>query len=390
MTSGLRAAAEHFLRAAVGPVAIEPAALERATGLVRDFLAGAVDGDALRAALGGATTRAHQARPQTVALLQLLGVLTPAEGNLSLLGLGTALRPFTRQVKAAAADDSVKAIAVVVDSPGGLLGMVPEAAAAMRAARQRKPVVVAVAGLNASAAYWITAGGSRMTATPSASVGAVGVFCVRPSIVRQLDQEGIDVAVFSAGKYKTEGLEVVPLTNAERSATQARVDEAYRAVRGGRRGGPIGARREGTGLVRPGPHRQRGRGAPARHDRRGRRGRRHNRPGGRGAGAHGGIRRAARGPHGPAARRRPGALGAGGARAASPRAGESGRTRPHVELDDDKGRSTRPRINARSPSGPRDDTGQDRTHPPAHATRPLETEALSARRLTEDGTWLHD
>ena len=145
----------------------------------------------------------------------------------SLLGLGTALRPFTRQVKAAAADDSVKAIAVVVDSPGGLLGMVPEAAAAMRAARQRKPVVVAVAGLNASAVYWITAGGSRMTATPSASVGAVGVFCVRPSIVRQLDQEGIDVAVFSAGKYKTEGLEVVPLTNAERSATQARVDEAY-------------------------------------------------------------------------------------------------------------------------------------------------------------------
>jgi signal peptide peptidase SppA len=97
----------------------------------------------------------------------------------------------------------------------------------MRAARSRKPVIAAVAGLNASAAYWVTAGASAIYGTPSALIGSIGVYTVRASIARQLEREGVDVEVFSAGRFKAEDLPVLPVTDPERKATQARVDETY-------------------------------------------------------------------------------------------------------------------------------------------------------------------
>jgi signal peptide peptidase SppA len=126
-----------------------------------------------------------------------------------------------------AADASVKAIVLLVDSPGGYTGMVPETAALLRQIRAQKPIVAAVTGMNASAAYWVTSNATAIDATTSALVGSIGVYAIRPSIARQLQADGVDVEVISAGRYKAEGNIALPMTDAERQATQARVDEAY-------------------------------------------------------------------------------------------------------------------------------------------------------------------
>jgi signal peptide peptidase SppA len=200
----------------------------RCRELLQAFSKRAIDRDGLAAALTSERVPAPPASaPSGLAILSLIGVLMPGPSIFSMLGFGTNTRRFQQQLTAAMIDPTIKAIAVVVDSPGGSIRLIPEAAAAMRQVRTRKPVVVSVAGMAASAAYWIAAGASVIEATPSASVGAIGILAERVSVTRQLEQEGVDVHVISAGKFKGEGHPATPMTDAEGASLQRRVDAAY-------------------------------------------------------------------------------------------------------------------------------------------------------------------
>lgn len=227
--SSLQAAAGRFLTSS-GPMAWESESRQRLEALVGQFQAKQLGSAGLEAALAGerGALPALARSKTTTALLQLSGVLMPNESIFSLLGFGTSVRGFMRELTAAGVDRAVKAIAIVVDSPGGSIRMLPEAAALMRATRRLKPVVVSVAGMNASGAYWLTAGASAIEATPSASIGAIGVVTQRASIVKLLEREGVDIEVFSAGKFKAEGHEATKVTDVERKAKQAEVNAAYR------------------------------------------------------------------------------------------------------------------------------------------------------------------
>lgn len=223
----LRVAAADML-STTGQVAWEPEHRERALSLIRQFAEGHLDALAVRATFGTSSRDVGgDQRAKGVAVVPLTGVLTPSASIFSMLSCGTSLQAFGQQVRAAAADASVKTIVVLTDSPGGYVGLVPETAALLRQARAQKPVLAVVAGLAASAAYWITANATAIEATPSAQVGAIGVYTVRASFARQLERDGVDVDVISAGRYKAEGLPMTQMTEAERQATQARVDESY-------------------------------------------------------------------------------------------------------------------------------------------------------------------
>lgn len=221
----LRALATNLLSERV--LALEPATKDRVTLLLQMFAAGAISTTDLRAALGGPASGPSGAAPRSVAVIPLTGLLEPSDGLFSFLGLGTNVRGFIRQLNAAAAMRSITAIVALVDSPGGMIGMVPEAARAMRQARATKPVIAAVSGTAASAAYWIAANATKVRATQSGRVGAIGVFAQRVSLARALAEKGIDVTTISAGKFKAEGLPETPMTDVERQALQASVDEAY-------------------------------------------------------------------------------------------------------------------------------------------------------------------
>lgn len=203
---------------------------------------GASDATGLQAAFSTSERQAPVRGQKHVAVLSLVGVLTPDQSLFTMLGMGTSLRAFSAQLAEATVDSSIRAIAVVIDSPGGLVGMAQEVAAQMRAARAAKPVLALVQGMNASAAYWITANASSIEATPSALVGSIGVYGVRASIAKQLEREGVDIEVFSAGRFKTEGLPVLPVTEDERRHQRAHVEETYgqfvNDVAAGRRVGP--------------------------------------------------------------------------------------------------------------------------------------------------------
>ena len=173
-----------------------------------------------------------------VAVMGLYGTIMP-RGNLwTQLGIGTALDAWGRELRALADDQSVKAIVLDVNSPGGSVYGLLEAAEDMAYARERKPVVAVANPLMASAAYWIGSQATEVVSTPSGESGNIGVIYVHATYARALEEDGVDVTVFTAGDFKGEGHPALPLDDEARDAIQAQVDRMYgdfvRAVADGR------------------------------------------------------------------------------------------------------------------------------------------------------------
>jgi signal peptide peptidase SppA len=181
------------------------------------------DGDS-EAAPVGQPSRAKGA----VAVVPIQGVITPRPGLLgALLGIDGSLQRIRRGLAEALADESVGAIVLDVDSPGGAVDGVPEAAFEIRQARDRKPIVAAANTQMGSAAYWLASQASEISVTPSGEAGSIGVFAAHQDISGRLEQMGVDVTLISAGRHKTEGNPYEPLSETARDAIQSEVDAFY-------------------------------------------------------------------------------------------------------------------------------------------------------------------
>ena len=71
---------------------------------------------------------------------------------------------------------SIKALAVIIDSPGGYVTAIKETAEAINALGAEKPVLFYTPQLCASAGYWLAASGNAIHAAPFADVGSIGVY----------------------------------------------------------------------------------------------------------------------------------------------------------------------------------------------------------------------
>lgn len=166
-------------------------------------------------------------RAGTVAVVPVRGLISHHPTLLSLFGLGASAERLAGMVRAAVSDPDVSAVVLDIDSPGGTVGGIEEAASAIYALRGRKPTVAVANSLMASAAYWLGTAADEVVVTPSGEVGSIGVFAAHVDLSRALDQAGVRVSLVSAGRYKTEGNEFEPLSDEARAAIQARVDDYY-------------------------------------------------------------------------------------------------------------------------------------------------------------------
>jgi signal peptide peptidase SppA len=194
-----------------------PAALER--------LSARTAAPAPRAARRASGTRTGGA----VAVIPLTGVITPRGSLFSMLfGFGGGgLVDFRDSFREAVNSPDVSAVVLDVDSPGGLIDLVPETAAEIRDARGEKPIVAVANTMAASAAYWIAAQADEVVVTPSGDVGSVGVYMVHEDWSEFNAKQGILPTYISAGRYKTEGNPDEPLDDDARAEWQSEVDELY-------------------------------------------------------------------------------------------------------------------------------------------------------------------
>lgn len=200
---------------------------------IADFLAMQAEGNKLDAAEIEARiapqTAASVARQEgTIAIVPLRGIISPRASIVpnSSSGGGTTAEVFASQISRFGADETVKAIVVDADTPGGNVLLVDEAAAAIAAVRGSKPIVVQVSGSLASAGYWVASAADEIILSPSSQAGAIGVRTAYDDMTAAMEKQGVAREIFSAGKYKGEGL-LGPLSDETRSYMQSRVDDYY-------------------------------------------------------------------------------------------------------------------------------------------------------------------
>ena len=100
----------------------------------------------------------------------------------------------------AAADKSIKAVVLRVDSPGGS-GLASDIIwHAVEAANQKKPVVVSMSDVAASGGYYISASAARIIAQPSTITGSIGVVAGKPVMRGFYDWLGISNEYVLRGK----------------------------------------------------------------------------------------------------------------------------------------------------------------------------------------------
>jgi signal peptide peptidase SppA len=189
-----------------------------------------------------------------VAVIGVYGVLTQRGGiDMDTSEPLTSMAWLSQSVRLAAADPTIGAIVLDVDSPGGSVYGVAELADAIFAARDSKPIAAVCNSLMASAAFWAASQADSVYCTAGGEVGSIGVYTLHTNFAELLKQRGVAIELISAGKFKTEGNPYGPLTDEARAHVQASVDQYYdafvRAVARGR-GSPLKNVREGMGQGR--------------------------------------------------------------------------------------------------------------------------------------------
>ncbi|MDO5301578.1 MAG: signal peptide peptidase SppA [Tissierellia bacterium] len=135
---------------------------------------------------------------------------------------------FLAQLKDIGSDDSVKAILLQVNSPGG---GVYESAEIHRALEELKEAGITIYSsfetMAASGGYYISAGSDKIYATPSTLTGSIGVIIASMNVSGLMEKLGIQDQVVKSGVNKDIFSSNRPITEEERAIMQGLVDDMY-------------------------------------------------------------------------------------------------------------------------------------------------------------------
>lgn len=144
-----------------------------------------------------------------------------------------------RQLRHFLKQDTVKAVVLRVDSPGGVVGPSQEISEEVRKFALKKKIIVSMGSLAASGGYYISAPATMIYANPGTITASIGVILKLSNIESLMDKIGIKSQVLKTGKFKDAGSPVREFTPEDRAMLQSVIDSTHeqfvRAVAAGRK-----------------------------------------------------------------------------------------------------------------------------------------------------------
>lgn len=144
---------------------------------------------------------------------------------------GVILEPETmvRQLKEFADDDSVKAIIIHLNTPGGGAAASQEIYTEVRRIRDKKKkmIVAAVETIGASGGYYVASGTDKIYANPASIVGSIGVISQWINYEDLLKWAKLKDVTFKAGALKDAGNPAREMTPAEKAYFQSLIDNMH-------------------------------------------------------------------------------------------------------------------------------------------------------------------
>ena len=124
-------------------------------------------------------------------------------------------------------NDSIKALVLRVDSPGGGVGPSQEIYDEVLALDELKPVVVSMGSVAASGGYYVAAAAREIVANPGTITGSIGVIMEFANFQELLEKIGLSSVVVKSGAYKDIGSPTRDMSAAEREILQDLIDDVH-------------------------------------------------------------------------------------------------------------------------------------------------------------------
>jgi protease-4 len=165
-----------------------------------------------------------------IAVLRLNGIIIDDGGTGNLLGgITYSHQRFLDLLEHTAEDDSVQAVVLDVNTPGG--GVVESAEVHDKVAALQeeydKPVYVSMGNTAASGGYYVSAPAEKIVAHPATLTGSIGVIMESMNYAELADELGIDFNTIKSGEYKDIMSGSREMTDDERALLQDMIDEMY-------------------------------------------------------------------------------------------------------------------------------------------------------------------
>lgn len=159
-----------------------------------------------------------------IAIISVRGIISTAEpGELG----DSSLDDLLAELKHARDDDSVAAVLLRIDSPGGEVTASDILYEAVSKTRAKKPVVVSMDAVAASGGYYVACGGSYLYAHDTSITASIGVIMQSVNYQNLLEKLGLEVNTFKSGKFKDLLNGARELTEAEREYVQGLINQSY-------------------------------------------------------------------------------------------------------------------------------------------------------------------
>ncbi len=162
-----------------------------------------------------------------IALIYAVGEIVSGESSEGPSGTVAGSDTLINAIRDAEEDESVKAVVLRVDSPGGSTVASDVIWRELMLLREAKPLVVSMSDLAASGGYYIAMPGHAIVAQPGTLTGSIGVFTGKYVVAGTLQKLGIGAEWTSTGRNATTDSPFSSFTPREREEIQGQIQAFY-------------------------------------------------------------------------------------------------------------------------------------------------------------------
>ncbi len=166
-----------------------------------------------------------------VAIIRVTGLISAADVGRGLFMSGAGSEDIIRQLKKARSDNSIKAIVLRINSPGGSAAGAQEIYQEIMKIRNskkfKKYIVASMGDVAASGGYYIASAADKIIADPATLTGSIGVISQSLVFEQLMKRVGVEAVTVKSGPFKDMGSSFREPQPEEQKLMQAAIDDVY-------------------------------------------------------------------------------------------------------------------------------------------------------------------
>lgn len=166
-------------------------------------------------------------RGQRIALIYAVGVINQGESNSDTGSAVVGSDTFVKYLRKVREDDSIKAVVLRIDSPGGSAVASDIIWREVLLTREKKPVIASMSDLAASGGYYIAMPAHTIVAQPATLTGSIGIVIGKFTTGGTFKKLGANIEAVSSGKQAEINSPTRPYNATERAKIEEQMQAFY-------------------------------------------------------------------------------------------------------------------------------------------------------------------